>query len=162
MSDLGEQIRFEFERHYGIDPGVQSPLIEIMNRRIKNVTGYVRFLNGCLYVFENVQIMRFEITMSNTPFKKLYIPSKESFFERNLFFFNNLNKIISGKCYFSTSMNSNIVYISTTGEKENELTIFDKILFRRELEKQKMTFTKKLENYWKKYGIKNEKIEEKT
>ena len=150
MSDLGEQIRYEFEKHYGIVPGVQSPLIGIMNRRIKNVTGYVRFLNGCLYVFEKVQI------------KNLYIPSKESFFERNLFFFNNLNKIISGKCFFCKYYNSNMVYISITGEKENELTVFDKILFQRELEKQKMILIKRLEKYWNKYGVKNEKTEEKT
>ena len=165
---VGEQIRNEYETIYnGVNGKAYSMLID---EAVKRVNGFVKFTNGKIFVFPKRYITTYFIFYyDSNKTSSLEIQTKERFFEVNLESLEKMNDIINGRSYgYSCNpsvKDSNLVYVISqnfldehyahSGEKPEsifELNLFDKILFERELEVQKIMFKKRLETYWKKYG----------
>lgn len=160
---IGEKIRNEFESLLPRASG--TVLEEMVQKNVDRVSGFVRFINGMIYVFPKRYISKSfiyavkDVTEYNGS-KEDFLKNK--FFESNMRGLNALDEILSKKTWAykcNPSANGcNLVYLVTDDQfnkiisNKYELTVFDKILFQRELEVQKIIFRKKLETYWKRYG----------
>ena len=169
---VGEQIREEFETLFTRVDG--NAINSLVQENIDNVNGFVRFVNGKIFVFPK----RYVITSFVYPYrsieteveanKKSYeIFLKERFFEANMESLVKLDEVVENKTWaYSWNPNvlaCNLVYIVTQKyldehfynipDNAYELTLCDKILFKRELEVQKRDFMKKLETFWKRFGV---------